>query len=539
MLPAAKRFTLPFSPQRGREPLNPEVEEAAVYALAELERLKGGGLFLRQPEEKLVWLSKIGYPLWLYPKNEFTYIFDGLKNTQFNMFYAELPSAQDFLNGLSANGNTRGDYAAFLSDHSNFFSRPKKTKQLSVKDMIVDGDFKKEFNVYRREAVEVTGPVGSYGLLSPSLEEAAVSVRLTEIVDLQAAAKEDLGRFSECMRLLNRETSGFVTELNYAAEAVRDEANAKIKAQQEFINPKIAALNSDCKKRIANLSRSFDQEIEKLAKAKAKSERSIESDEGKIRLYQREADAQASKNHLIYEKRWKQKSAQTKKELDGYRKEVKRAEISMDNLTKQKRQQTLKLQLELEAEVERLRKPLEDLAAARNAKILVFKQESDRLLKLEKPVLEALAETIKQAEAVNVEFTALGIVDSQFKSPALFYVPFYVACYEAELSRRFMFLPPSNAASDGFASRLKSLGKSRIKQLVTPRFEAISGLIGKAQELARRDVLLEGQIRGLGERGSVLGTPSGRARIADGLLRLRGDGWVSDKEYNAAKARLA
>ncbi len=92
--PALKRFILPFAPQKSREPFNAEVEEAAVYALAELERMKGGGLIVKQPEEKLVFLAKIGYPLWLFPRNETSYLFDDLKNSQFTMSYFELPSSQ-------------------------------------------------------------------------------------------------------------------------------------------------------------------------------------------------------------------------------------------------------------------------------------------------------------------------------------------------------------------------------------------------------------------------------------------------------------
>ncbi len=111
---ALKRFMLPFAPQKSREPFNVEVEEAAVYALAELERMKGGGLIVKQPEEKLVFLTKIGYPLWLFPRNETSYLFDDLKNAQFAMSYNELPSAKAFMESLEANSKTREDFLAFL-----------------------------------------------------------------------------------------------------------------------------------------------------------------------------------------------------------------------------------------------------------------------------------------------------------------------------------------------------------------------------------------------------------------------------------------
>ena len=470
--------------------------------------------------------------MWLYPRNDVTYIFDGLRNAEFTMSYSELPSAKAFMDSLEGNANTREDFMAFLSDHNNYFSEPKKEKQLSVSDLIVDLDFKKELNVYRREAFDVTSQPASYGFLPPSLEETTVSARLTEIVGLQSAVRDDIEKLPECLRLLNKKTSEYVTELDYAAEAVKDEADAKIKAQNEFINPKVAALTSEYKRRITDLAKSFDLEIEKLEKTKTKNEKSIESAEGKIRLYQREAESQASKKHFIYEKQWKEKSAQTKKELNGLKKELNRAEKNMKSLSKQKKSQIVRLQVELEAEAKRLRQPVLDLEAARDAKMLVFKRETEKLLKLENPVLDGLNGAIKLGEAVNAKFAMLGTVDAQLKNPSLFYVPFYAACYHAGSNRRFIYLPPSQANAEGFAAKLKgALGRSRIKQLLFPRFEAISALIGNVEALAKRDAFLEGQIMELGERNNLLSTHLARGKIAEGLLRLRSGGWLSDKEY--------
>src|SRR5271157_2305982 len=199
--PALKRFILPFAPQKSREPFNTEVEEAAVYALVELERIKGGGIIVKQPEEKLVFLAKIGYPLWLLPKNETSYIFDDLSNSNLAMSYFELPSTKDFTESLEGNSKTLEEFMAFLSDHSDYFSQPMKEKKVSLSNLIVDPDFRREFSAYRREASEITKPT-NYGLLSPIIEENKVSSVLTEIVNLQMGAREDADKLAECLRLI-------------------------------------------------------------------------------------------------------------------------------------------------------------------------------------------------------------------------------------------------------------------------------------------------------------------------------------------------
>ena len=54
---------------------------------------------------------------------------------------------------------------------------------------------------------------------------------------------------------------------------------------------------------------------------------------------------------MIYEKSWKSKIGETKKELSGLKKELKQTENSIKNLTKQKNEKISKLQFELDVEV--------------------------------------------------------------------------------------------------------------------------------------------------------------------------------------------
>ncbi len=299
---AVKRFILPFSPGKSRELFSFDVEATAVYALSELERDKGGGLIVKQPEEKLLFITKIGYPLWLFPNNETAYIFDGLNDSRLSVLYFEVPPAKPFIESLEKNSKTNEDYMAFLSDHDNYFQQTKKEKEFVLRGLIAGLEFKKEFSVYRKEAVEVTGQPAKLAPLAPTLEEATISSMLTEMSKLQSFLREDAQRLSECLRLINKTTSQFITELDYAAEAVRDEANAKIKAQEEFVTPQITKLNSEYKQQIAQVTRSFNEELESLEKLKAKTIKFIEGNEEKIKLYNREAKTQAQKNHLIYEK---------------------------------------------------------------------------------------------------------------------------------------------------------------------------------------------------------------------------------------------
>ncbi len=88
-------------------------------------------------------------------------------------------------------------------------------------------------------------------------------------------------KLPECIRLVNKTTGQYITELDYEAEAVTEEMDAKIRALEEFVNPQVAKLNKDYKVKIGKLADRFDKELDRLQKMKAKTKKSIENNERK------------------------------------------------------------------------------------------------------------------------------------------------------------------------------------------------------------------------------------------------------------------
>ena len=183
---------------------------------------------------------------------------------------------------------------------------------------------------------------------------------------------------------------------------------------------------------------------------------------------------------------------------------------------------------------------MRDLEVALDAKMLVFRQKTQKLIKQEKPVIEGLAKTLKLQETVAANFEALGIRDRQLKGPALIYVPFYVACYQTGLSERYIILPPSTISAIDFSAKLKgALGMSKLKDLLVPRFKAITTLIDTVQVLTKQNSLLKNQLWDLSEKNNLLKTNLFRENAAKGLVYLKREGWFSDKEYQVLSGSLA
>ena len=318
---AAKRYFLPFYEKTGNES---EVEAAAVFATAEDARSKGGGFIGRQPQETIEFLAKIGYPLWMYTKNNQAFLIDGFGNPKATASYLEMPTAKAFIDTLEANSRPRENYEVFLADQANYFQQNGKEKKFTFEGLIADQEFRREFEVYRKEVTELSSK--NWGLLLPRLDEATISAQLSELDKLKTAITEDAQQLPECLRLINKTTGQYITEIDYESAASTDEANAKIKAQEQIVNPQIAQLNKDYTRKIKATQEDFDRELESLQKLKTKTMQSITRNQEETKKYIREAKVHANKGHKIYEKRWKQKIRKAQKELSELEKEIKNRE---------------------------------------------------------------------------------------------------------------------------------------------------------------------------------------------------------------------
>ncbi len=533
---AAKRYILPFSAKKNRAPFDSQMESAAIFVIAELKRKKGRGLFTRQPEESISFIAKIGYPLWLFPWQNSFLIFDGLNNSAHIVTYGEPPLAGDFLESLQANKKQRDTYITFLSDHKTYFQQSPKERQFAFRGLITIPDFGPEFTAYYKEAAEITT---STPLLTPILEEREISNTLLDLEKLQTFLKADADKLSECLRILNKTTRQYLTELDYEAAAAREEADAKIKAQEEFVKPQIARIIKEYNSKIKDVTEGYDKELYSLYKFTDKTQRVIQRDELKIRQYDLEARAQEKKGHKIYEKRWKDKIKRTEKEISGLRKELKIIENNIYKIGQQKGVELSRLTSERDAEIKLVRQPIIDLERSRNAKILTFRQESNRLLVMEKAIVDSIDKSLKLREKLNANFDELGVSDHQLKSPALFYVPFYVICHESGLTRHYTCIPPSKVSGVDFSAKLKSaFGISKTQDLLTPYFKTVAALIDKVGAFASQNSVFESQLRSLGDKNNLLGNSDFRFNIEKGLVLLRNEGWLSEREASYIKKKI-
>jgi hypothetical protein len=91
-----------------------------------------------------------------------------------------------------------------------------------------------------------------------------------------------------------------------------------------------------------------------------------------------------------------------------------------------------------------------------------------------------------------------------------------------------------------FSAKLKgAFGMSKIRDLLVPRFKAINALIENVQVFTKQNTMFESLLSSLSQKDNLLNNSLFMENVEKGLVYLKHEGWLSDKEQQILSNRLA
>jgi DNA repair exonuclease SbcCD ATPase subunit len=362
---------------------------------------------------------------------------------------------------------------------------------------------------------------------------------MQELENLKLEFMEDVNILYDSMKLLNKTTRNFVKIIRGNMRSIKEEFNAEIKKQESVIKPKVNRINEEYDEQITKLTKEFKKQILPLQKEKVKLEKTREHLLNKIEHCNVEARTCATNKDAVGERKWKEKANEAKKELSESEARIRELEEKIKKMEESELLEIFRLRSELETKVKEAKKDLLELEASRDAKIQLQQQEIEKLENLTSRIIQQIDSMAKLREADIANFEKLGVKRKSTTS-FLIYISFYLACYQAELKKRYVLFPPSLANSISFLTKLKgALGKTKIKQLLVPRFKAVTWLLNKVPMLIEQSAVFEREISESGDKASMLKFGSVREQIRSGLKQIKDEGWLSEKEYEVLNQKIA
>jgi hypothetical protein len=533
------KFILPFSERvNGFAKFDKDVatEVAAIFALAEMDREKGGRILSRHLSEKINFIAKIGYPFWLFPLLDKVALFDGLNLSEHVLSYTKIANLKHFLEGLKNSLKNRENFEYFLADHEQYFAKTDPKANLNLKGLITKSGMLNEFGNYRKEATKTIDQFAHIGLLSSPINQSKLLSVTKKITHCHPTIQKQNKKQHASIEVLGKGSLQFHNELHDEIEAVKQEFELNIKAEESTLAPIMKSIHEVYDRKTVSLAKTFaaDQVLlraEKLKLTKSKNELCKE-----IEQYCANAKMVVGGDENA-KPLWRNKIKESKDKLCETEKRLKANEKELVELEERRASEVLQLKSAKESEIKDARKKIVELEASMEAKILVAKQEMEKLASETKLVSDQISKLVKLREADIAQFDKLGIKSTSGNSDkALVYMPFYVISYGKETKDRYLIVPPSSMSAIDISTKLRSvLGRTRIKSFLAPRFKELTSIAENIQ-MQSQNSIFAAELKQLGEMNNILVMGWIYDEIDKGLICLKNQGWLNDKEYGAVVA---
>ncbi len=533
---------LPFAvpAEDRRAPFTSNMEKAAVFSLAEMERKKGGGILKRKESgEELVFNAKFCYPTWLVPWNGRSLLFDGLGKIKHKIDYNVLPDVDAFITDLQVSEKTREAYSAFLSGNLNFFKNFLGGEERVIDGLVTDPELIQEFSVYIKEAKVIGKPLADRALLSPALDYSIISSLVQDLSNLSSTIKEDIKKLRRAMKLLSNTTQKHVKAIRGRIEETQKEFDEKIKDLKSSLSKKATQIRERYDKKITRRTKEIERKLHRLHQKSVKVEKDIQGIKAKIERCNAEIRSSRLKKDEPGEIRWKEELERCKEKLSALEESIKDIDKDIESATAAKKQEIAKLRAERDEEVEAVMKEVKDVEAARDAKIRMSEQEIDSLKDWTTTIVDRIDDLVTKKAAALEELDEMGI-SKRIRKYALTYVPFYLVCHREGSNNRYILYPPSVAGSMGLLTKFKGVfGVAKAKSLLQPRSNAIATLFDGLLPLIEQNPVFEQEIVDAGIEADILQSEGSRKKIKRGLEQLEEEGWISESELQTFDELLA
>ncbi|MDH5266485.1 MAG: hypothetical protein OEW62_02265 [Candidatus Bathyarchaeota archaeon] len=540
MLQKVIKSILPFSTlSQNRVELFPkETERAAIFCLAELERAKGGGLVMKQPPEKLVFIAEVCYPFWLVTLDKMGLLFDGLSTTSHPLTYLTVPDVQVFLDSVNRSSRTRQAYMAFLSENLNYFQLSGNEERKVIDGLITDPEFLHEFTSYLSKATTIKTSLPDMVVVSPTLDESSIFSIIEELQSLKSKFAEEVDALYTSMKFISAKTGNFVKVTRNEIKEIEEKFSKEIEECDASIAEKVDEIRRNYDEKVTKFSKKVQKELLNLRKGKIKLEKTNEQLVAEIEHCEAETKTHAINKDSIGERKWREERDKLKKRLSENEAEIKELVEKIKEIKDEKKIKIFELKSECDTKIKEAARDLVEIESSRDAKIRTHEEEMQKLEEQTSSIIGQIDELAKLREASIAEFDKLGVQQKR-KKHKLIYMPFYLVCFQFKLRKRYVHFPPSIVDSISFSVKFKgALGKAKIKQLLQPRSKTIVSLLNKFPLLMQQNAVFNREMNEACAKANILRTKNLRESIRNGLERIREEGWFSEKEYGSFSQML-
>jgi hypothetical protein len=526
-----KGFILPFTTSTAKrlKAFTKNMEMAAILYLAESERKKGESRVLRKTDEKLVFVAKAFYPIWLMPYRGATLIFDGRSYTSHTLFYDTIPDIETFNKNLRENRKTTESYTATLIRNKDYFRNFNGKEEIKIKGLIANSELIKDFKTYLHKMKKAKRRLKSKAVLPNTIEDSEIREGVRQLLNLRRRTAKDIRKLENSMRLLSTTTLRRIKAIRTEIRRIQNNHHKQIEKIKPKIRKRIWRIQNKYNLEIARKSEKFKKELQRL------NENRIELQ--KTRRYLK-TEAQRCKTKMLSKNnnkkiQWKMKLKRIENKLPILGKKIETIVKKTRKVESDLKLNICQQKVKCDEHIEAAKKIFIDLQAASDAKIALKRREVVTLESLAREIANSIREMVQTKRVFLKEFDAIAMARKK-RVRELVCLPFYLARYEKSDKKRYVVYPPAFVEDMGILTRMKgALGAAKLKSLLQCRSKAITVFLNQLLMFIEKNPVLEKDITETGIQASILLKKRLRVGIKKGLIELEKQNWISKNELQA------
>jgi len=516
------------------EPFTADMELAALYALAESRRKKGGGRIFKRKGETWGFLAKAYYPLRVKAYRGSILLFDLLGLNKAAVKYRVMPGLDPLLQSLSST-RTAPAFDTLLMKALSLLDKFEGEEVVEIDGLINRPELSSELHFLLRESrgFRKEDRAGSL-LFTPVVNKERVEEGYKAILGLKRRVRSDIEELERVKRRLGRKMHLIHQAITREIDEIKRKGKRKVEVMRARMARSLQARKRALERDLKRIDREYERKASSLSREKERYEKRLSTIKGQIGALPQE-----------YQPRFQTLSPEERSKVEEAVRALKRAMRELEDKIKGIERALKELEAWRASQRRQLQKAFEEATAAEEAKIKGVEEERERAVEERMSLLNRI---YGRVEALYSKIDALiGVKREDLKeldSLAIkvkgkttnLYIPFYLVSYRNQ-KERFDLYPPVSASRP--KGRPSGSLEDRMSKLLVPRYKFIDQVLLKGMRTALQESPpFRNIVRRAGEEADLLRRPKAVERIRRGLRALRREGWLTDKEYLAIEDSL-
>ena len=482
-----RSLVLPFivEGEGGESPFASDLELAAIVCLAEAQRKKGG--LLSASAEKVAFISKVYYPLWLVPWEERCLVVDGLGLSSYRAEYARLPDLNLFIEDLKRSGVVSRDFRKTLERHSETFRNFEAFADVSVNGLITRKGLLDAFVKYfgRGSFIE-EGFNEDSALIPPELGEDDALEAGRKVINLWRLIRADWRGLEQALNVLYERVEFHERGINCEIERIREEYERKASDLRPVIEEKLKRLAQKRDAEVRKVEKATEKKLKSAMKKKGRCERRLQRLERNEIFILKRIEHFKRKGKDAKVDYWNSKLRECRREIEKAEREIKAVSDQIEAITREGEEKVKEVEKRFQEMISQEESKIKELEALCDSEIKAKQKELKELKSMAEQIAEDIKELIEKKKEHASSLRGETSIPLKQDETVLAHVPLYMVKYEGEEGKvRYSLHPPMLASSHN--SLLKKIRKvwsfsleGRIKLLISPFSKDLEKMLNSA-----------------------------------------------------------